>query len=719
MDKTSIVLADGEKQYDVAATSPAQHRREALIPLNSDGSKVRVESTAVGGTQDVNVKQINGNTVDVGNGTAGSGTIRVAVASDSFPATQAVSIANGADVAEGSTTDAAVTTNTTGTISGKLRGIVALLAQSLATLGQKVMSGSMPVVIASDQTAIPISSSSDSVSLSSSSPTDYTTNGRKFAFITIRFLSAGSVTFYLRHSLSGNQMVAPVVYVADSNGTLKIANTPTVIMQDSGGNPGLFLVPLFGSPKLRVEFNSGSLSTGGIIFSDNESLPIDPAGIVDDSNNSRSTTLTAGSTFTGIATNVLPHSQINLELFARPSTVQGDGTNARASLFFEFSPDGTNWDISVPILVRDPGLFIPYPIISVSAFFRVRYLNDGGSAAVMALGLPSSEATTAQNQTSFRLNSYLLPKATKELARTLDQSVSGSDPVSLARSVIMGKTTDLTYKNFRADGIVSGNSSTTPLTASATFTGAWFDTDGYAGFAVLVKSDKVSATNGLQIQFSPDNGTTIVDTIFLTYSSASLNDGIRESGALSARYIRVVYQNGGTNQTNFYISTSLTVTPVQSPLTTVEQQETGSDIVSVGKNAIFAQDPSATTYQNITRSTTDGSSRTGLHVAIQKHEVETPLKALAGLSITRTSMTTTAAKVVATPRTNRRSIGIKAICSGSALVYLGTSNSVTSGNGYPLSDGQSIDMELDDSVTEIWGIASTGTQAISVVEVST
>jgi len=39
----------------------------------------------------------------------------------------AVNIADGADVAEGSTTDAAVTTDTTGTISGKLRGVVSIL----------------------------------------------------------------------------------------------------------------------------------------------------------------------------------------------------------------------------------------------------------------------------------------------------------------------------------------------------------------------------------------------------------------------------------------------------------------------------------------------------------------------------------------------------------------------------------------------------------------
>lgn len=43
----------------------------------------------------------------------------------------AVSIADGSDVAEGATTDAAVTTDANGTVSGKLRGIVKLLAGTL------------------------------------------------------------------------------------------------------------------------------------------------------------------------------------------------------------------------------------------------------------------------------------------------------------------------------------------------------------------------------------------------------------------------------------------------------------------------------------------------------------------------------------------------------------------------------------------------------------
>lgn len=70
----------------------------------------------------------------------------------------AVTIANGADVAEGATTDAAVVTDAAGTVSGKLRGLVKWAFERMpASLGQKAMAASLPIVIASDQSAIPLS----------------------------------------------------------------------------------------------------------------------------------------------------------------------------------------------------------------------------------------------------------------------------------------------------------------------------------------------------------------------------------------------------------------------------------------------------------------------------------------------------------------------------------------------------------------------------------
>lgn len=70
----------------------------------------------------------------------------------------AVTIADGADVAEGATTDAAVITDSAGTVSGKLRGLVKWAFERMpASLGQKAMAASLPVAIASDQSAVPVS----------------------------------------------------------------------------------------------------------------------------------------------------------------------------------------------------------------------------------------------------------------------------------------------------------------------------------------------------------------------------------------------------------------------------------------------------------------------------------------------------------------------------------------------------------------------------------
>lgn len=64
-------------------------------------------------------------------------------------------IADGGNVVEGATTDAAVVTDTTGTISGKLRGLVKWAYERMpASLGQKAKTASLPVVLASDQDAL-------------------------------------------------------------------------------------------------------------------------------------------------------------------------------------------------------------------------------------------------------------------------------------------------------------------------------------------------------------------------------------------------------------------------------------------------------------------------------------------------------------------------------------------------------------------------------------
>jgi hypothetical protein len=68
-----------------------------------------------------------------------------------------------ADHTLGTTLDDAVSTNATGTISGKLRGLVGLVVTLLsrlpASLGQKAKAASFPVTLASDEDALTVTAS--------------------------------------------------------------------------------------------------------------------------------------------------------------------------------------------------------------------------------------------------------------------------------------------------------------------------------------------------------------------------------------------------------------------------------------------------------------------------------------------------------------------------------------------------------------------------------
>jgi hypothetical protein len=69
-----------------------------------------------------------------------------------------VRLGDGHSVVEGATADAAVVSDVAGTLSGKLRGLIKWAFERMpASLGQKTMAASLPVVVASDQSAVPVS----------------------------------------------------------------------------------------------------------------------------------------------------------------------------------------------------------------------------------------------------------------------------------------------------------------------------------------------------------------------------------------------------------------------------------------------------------------------------------------------------------------------------------------------------------------------------------
>jgi len=99
------------------------------------------------------------------------------------------------------------------------------------------------------------------------------------------------------------------------------------------------------------------------------------------------------------------------------------------------------------------------------------------------------------------------------------------------------------------------NSSSTPLSAGATFTGTKTEVIDYGIIYVNVYSDVASASDGLEIQFSSDGVTWrggLGDTFTI---SANLDKTF--SFQAHKKYFRVLYQNGGSDQTSFDLQTIL------------------------------------------------------------------------------------------------------------------------------------------------------------------
>lgn len=98
----------------------------------------------------------------------------------------------------------------------------------------------------------------------------------------------------------------------------------------------------------------------------------------------------------------------------------------------------------------------------------------------------------------------------------------------------------------------TNNTTTTPLAGNATFTGA--ATRVYAAVvSIVVQSNVSSATNGFQLQSSPDG--TNWDHVHLNTYAAGTSMTI--TGPLQLPYFRVVYTNGASAQASFRLTTVL------------------------------------------------------------------------------------------------------------------------------------------------------------------
>lgn len=89
---------------------------------------------------------------------------------------------------------------------------------------------------------------------------------------------------------------------------------------------------------------------------------------------------------------------------------------------------------------------------------------------------------------------------------------------------------------------------------------------------------------------------------------------------------------------------------------------------------------------------------------------------LSSFSTSQYTVGTSVQKLTPTPLVGRSSISLRVTADTGEAVFIGNSNTTTIVNGYPLYNGDTLQMDLDDN-HEIWAIASSVGQTVYVLEI--
>lgn len=112
------------------------------------------------------------------------------------------------------------------------------------------------------------------------------------------------------------------------------------------------------------------------------------------------------------------------------------------------------------------------------------------------------------------------------------------------------------------------------------------------------------------------------------------------------------------------------------------------------------------TGANVLKVNPDGSLNTTSNVG-----------ALSTFKASQYAVGTTAAIVASPALSNRSAISLKAICSTGAIIYVGNSASVSTTTGYPLSNNDSVQMDLGPAQS-IYAISNLAAQTLAVMEIA-
>lgn len=140
----------------------------------------------------------------------------------------------------------------------------------------------------------------------------------------------------------------------------------------------------------------------------------------------------------------------------------------------------------------------------------------------------------------------------------------------------------------------ANNSSTATLLSGATFTGTATDTLNYSHVTIAVFADQVSGTDGLSVEWSEDATNWDNCDVFTIAAST----GKVFSFGPPARYVRVLYTNGGTGQGAFRLQTILRVGQQSASSHRIADAISGQDDAELVKTVVTGLAPD-TTFKNV------------------------------------------------------------------------------------------------------------------------
>lgn len=257
---------------------------------------------------------------------------------------------------------------------------------------------------------------------------------------------------------------------------------------------------------------------------------------------------------------------------------------------------------------------------------EVKKTNDGASVLTLASACWAGWTGSTQTRINEPITDRTLAQVTRTIIEgkttggggayvpvkvnpsgTLSMSVGDIDGVkgqkTMAESMPVVIASDQTNVPIKENGAVVSalNSTSSLLLANQTFTGTSEDVLQYGVINIVVRSDVSSATDGLKFLFSTDNTNfyssddyTILAGKFKTYSLAPV-----------ARYFKIQYTNGTTNQSQFLIQTIYKQVYAKPSSHRLQDSLSPQDDAEVVQSVMVAKLPSGE-FQNV-RTTVEGN----------------------------------------------------------------------------------------------------------------